>query len=367
MPRRRKESVIRDFLPKLRYLELNGDRISFLLFPDGYKGVFRRDDYLVSADNCLAAIFGLAPESWSRYKRLTRPFQRHHLANLTLFILHLGGERNQKVGDSPLYYYVHDVCAGQASRFIALLDFLLARNPISSYRFETSVIPFDTSAHDKLSAADISFVHTRGWSGEEFLKRLITLDYKLIENLTPAHEGTEAQWAPVFMHRPETWRLIINSRDCIVGYWHFVPLFDNELDKAKRGEMVDSEITEDKIRVFAFPGWYDVYFISMEIAAQYRSSGYGLLLSSLLDALFKLSYHDIYICNVYAHAYTAAGVSLCRDLGMKPTAQHVFTGDIYSAHFTDVIQRMPSRQHDSLKEKYRTEWERHAAENKEHS
>jgi hypothetical protein len=240
-------------------------------------------------DRCLGAIFGLSSRSLSKYKSITRRFQHHHLAALTLFLLYLGGERRpvsnragaeavQAIGESVFYHQILEICAGPYSGFEALMEHLLTRKRMSDYHFDTSdtvmklpssgtlltlsthssarhsrksghrvgpdgeaakgVICLVGTTREPLSVADIHHVRSNGWSGKDLLDKLIALDYELIEALTVEHEGTTAQWAPVFIERPDTWRLIIDSAETIVGYWHFVPLFTDDIEKAKKAKCV---------------------------------------------------------------------------------------------------------------------------------
>lgn len=105
--------------------------------------------------------------------------------------------------------------------------------------------------------ADIEDITSWGWDGHRLLDELIRLDYETLEGLTVDHEGHTAQWAPVFMDHPETWRLIADAPGSIVGYWHFVPLFDADYELVKQGHLLDSQITTDRVRLFELPGWYN--------------------------------------------------------------------------------------------------------------
>jgi hypothetical protein len=40
----------------------------------------------------------------------------------------------------------------------------------------------------------------------------------------PGDEGTPEQWAVIFEHHPQTWRMVLDKNDDIVAYWHVAPL-----------------------------------------------------------------------------------------------------------------------------------------------
>lgn len=189
-----------------------------------------------------------------------------------------------------------------------------------------------------LTVADIDNVICWGWDGNKLLDELIALDYQTIDGLTPDHEGQTNQWAPVFMDHPDTWRLIINGPGSIIGYWHFVPLFKTEHELARQGKLTDSQITTDKVRVFEFPGWYDIYFVSICILPKYRRTpALRLLFKSFLDVVMELSLEEVFIREICANAYTASGLALCKSLGLNLLTDHTDHGQIYSAEFKDLL------------------------------
>ena len=40
----------------------------------------------------------------------------------------------------------------------------------------------------------------------------------------PGDEGTPEQWAVIFEHHPQTWRMVLDKNDDIIAYWHVAPL-----------------------------------------------------------------------------------------------------------------------------------------------
>ncbi|HEX3070326.1 MAG TPA: hypothetical protein VHX14_17295, partial [Thermoanaerobaculia bacterium] len=167
---------------------------------------------------------------------------------------------------------------------------------------------------------------------------LIELDYEIFDNLTPDHEGNPEQWAPVFMDHPETWRLLVTPSNAIVGYWHFVPLFADEFELAANGNLLDSDVTTNKVKIFEFPGSYSAYFVTFGLRAQYRrTKGFKLLMHSFFDVLGSLAKDGIYIDQVCANAYTDSGTALCKTFGMSPTCTHSERGTIFRSKMDDIL------------------------------
>jgi hypothetical protein len=204
-----------------------------------------------------------------------------------------------------------------------------------------------------LTVADIDNVISWGWDGQRLLDELIKLDYQTIEGLTPDHEGHAVQWAPVFMDHPDTWRLLITGPERIVGYWHFVPLFNPEYQEAKQGLLSDGQITTDIVRVMELPGWYDIYFVSICVQPIYRRTPrMRLLYKAFFDVMMELALEGVFIKEVCANAYTRSGEALCKDLGFNFLTNHVDHGKIYLAQFSDLLEQDISKNYHDLRRLY---------------
>jgi GNAT superfamily N-acetyltransferase len=185
------------------------------------------------------------------------------------------------------------------------------------------------------------------------LDELIDLDYRTIEGLTQNHEGQTSQWSPVFMDHPDTWRLLITGPGRIVGYWHFVPLFQPEYEIAKQGQLTDSKITADTVRVLELPGWYDIYFVSICVHPPYRRTPrMRALFKAFFDVVTELAREGVFIREVCANAYTGSGDALCKDLGFKFVTNHVDHGKIYSMDFIGLLSLDISKGHQELRQLY---------------
>ena len=184
----------------------------------------------------------------------------------------------------------------------------------------------------ELRVASIDDVLQWQWDGQKLLEELIKLDYETTDELTPAHEGEPEQWGPIFMNHPETWRLLITEPGHIVGYWHIAPLFPKEYELAKKGTLLDSQITVDGVQFFNSSGQYDVYFVQICMHPQYRRPRHlRLLFETIYDVFDRLSAEGIFIREVCANAYTKVGVSFCRSFNLEPSCKHSEHGMIYTA------------------------------------
>jgi len=191
---------------------------------------------------------------------------------------------------------------------------------------------------EELRVADINGVTAAGWSGRDLLDQLIALDYEVFDDLSESHEGNSVQWAPAFMQHPETWRLLTTESREIVGYWHFVPLFDEDYRRALRGELLDSEITADRLRLFELPGIYDVYFVSIGLQARFRRpKAIAQLFRSVLDVLEGLARGGVFIGNVCTNGYTESGIAVCKSLGLSEVGPHREHGRIFAGSMPKIL------------------------------
>lgn len=182
--------------------------------------------------------------------------------------------------------------------------------------------------------ASVEDVIEWNWDGITLLDHLIKLDYATISGLTDENEGHSEQWSPVFMEHPDTWRLLIDGVENIVGYWHFVPLFDTEYQLAKEGLLLDGDITADKLSYFELPGFYNIYFVSISILPSYRGvHNFRLLLDSLFQQFTELACRDIYFKEICVNAFTQSGVSLCKTLEMEYIGEHKDKGKLFIQKF----------------------------------
>ncbi len=155
------------------------------------------------------------------------------------------------------------------------------------------------------------------------------------------------------MDHPDTWRLLVTPSASVVGYWHFVPLFNEEFDRAARGELLDSDITTDKVQVFELAGSYSAYFVTFGLKAQYRRSrGFKLLMHSFFESLRQLATNGVYIDQFCANAYTDSGIALCRTFGLSKSGMHYEKGTIFRGSAGDLLASPACLEYRELKQLY---------------
>jgi hypothetical protein len=191
----------------------------------------------------------------------------------------------------------------------------------------------------ELYVADLEDITRWQWTPEKLVEKLIALDYSLFDGLTPELEGDVEQWVPVYLDHPDTWRLLMTPEKELVGYWHFLPLFDPDFDCAMAGRLRDAEITTDRVRLFELPGTYPLYFECIGLLPSYRrTKAYNALLGSFFDVLLEHGQNGIFFDRLGANAYTPSGVAMCKSFGFEPLGPHVDRGRMFAGRMSHFLQ-----------------------------
>jgi len=153
-------------------------------------------------------------------------------------------------------------------------------------------------------------------------------------------EGTPEDWARVFRDYPDTWRLVLNKDDDILGYWHVAPLHRRYLDAVLAGKFAAGEVTSDKLQLFhMFPGTYDVFFVIVALKKDYRiavhvpaadaaarhnpkvssrevNDVHRTLFDSFFEALEELIEREVYVRELIADVWSPLGKRFFEHFGL---------------------------------------------------
>src|SRR5437764_3814771 len=144
--------------------------------------------------------------------------------------------------------------------------------------------------------ADWTMALSLGWTPTSLQEKIIELDRTEMEGLTDARGGTALQWSPIFADHRESWRVMLDAEERIVGYWHFLALASEIFHEAKAGLLSEAELSSEHLAAFEIPGTYDIYIAGLVLAKDYRTSHALIqLLSSFLDVLEGLAKDEVFI------------------------------------------------------------------------
>lgn len=191
----------------------------------------------------------------------------------------------------------------------------------------------------ELYTADLEDVIGWQWTPERLVEQLTALDYSLFDGLTPELEGDVDQWVPVYLDHPDTWRLLVTPEKELVGYWHFLPLFEKDFESAMAGRLRDAEITTDRVQVFELPGIYPLYFECIGLLPSYRrTKAYTAILRSFFDVILEHARNGIFFDRLGANAYTPSGEAMCKSFGFQPLVSHVDRGRMYAGRMSQFLK-----------------------------
>ena len=185
------------------------------------------------------------------------------------------------------------------------------------------------------------------YSYEALLDRLIYLDYANMKGITKEEEGTHDNWVPVFKKSPYSSRYLVDGNLNILGYWHFVALKEKLFKKAKKGLMLDYEISTDNVYALNRKGRYNMYFVETVTHPDITNTDAAAMLDeSFYDSVYDFARSGIFFTERLTNAITPDAVKRAIGFGMKFVAKNIYRGSIYSAKMTDFLLRNASRRTD---------------------
>ena len=186
------------------------------------------------------------------------------------------------------------------------------------------------SDSESLRVVTTHHLRKKGWSIERIIDALIKMDYDTLDGAAESDVGTTLSWKPVVEANPDGMRLVVNSNEEIVAYWHFLPLDDEHYEKAKKGELDDGSIRIDALDILGPPGEYNMYFTIIAIVPSYRGiRALRLLLDAFAENLLQMAKRDIFFPEICATAFTPEGDAMCKTLKMKLLTKHHAHGKVY--------------------------------------
>jgi len=256
--------------------------------------------------------------------------------------------------------YKHDFIDSCFSSLRIIVKWFLSDYLKSTYKIET--LPFQSKKAlksqtnynlPKFRIVDINDLIDLGWTLEDIVEEGMKIDFETIDDITIEHNGDFEQWLSVARENSETIRYLLNNQNELVGYWHFTPLSNNTFQKAKRGELLDSEITIEKIP-FLIPGTYNIYFIAICLKAIYRRRNmtFGNLLFSIIETIEEMAKNNIFVNEICALAYSNSGIQLCNSIGLKYLKDHLEHGQIYCGSIYDLLEKPFCKEYPDLKRIY---------------
>ena len=177
-----------------------------------------------------------------------------------------------------------------------------------------------SAGQQRLTIRGMDFLHEHGLDEYQLLHRLIEIDLAALPQITQRDEGTVDQWAPIFMHSPDSWRLLTDGAR-IVGYWHYLFLTPEAFAAIQSGARRDSELTCDDV-IVPIHGLEDgplrMYLVMIALdPVSFTPFSSGLLIRSLLAHHADYRARGLVIAECIAMSLSPGGDRLCARLGLS--------------------------------------------------
>ena len=208
--------------------------------------------------------------------------------------------------------------------------------------------------------ADWDTVQRWGWDGQRLASELIKFRQETMDELPPEFEPDANDLKDILVRLPDTWRIIATEPEKIDGFWHFVPLADDDFENAKQGEFHYGVLKPEMVLPMNEPGEHDILYMSLSLRAEHRHLSMAMILvSSYLEALIRLAERGVYVKHVCANLGTpfAKKLNLALTLGLNYIGDHKVAGKMYLSYLPDVwslpqFKLSPGRNVQSLRKLY---------------
>ncbi|MGC8515885.1 MAG: metallophosphoesterase family protein [Thermoplasmata archaeon] len=237
---------------------------------------------------------------------------------------------NSRVGHLKMYQFMYD-----KSKMVWYMD---SRKSSSSFTINTEQETGQEGVLTKVASVrlgNLNDVTRWGWDRNKLVDALIKLDKETVGESKSMMDRLPERWGDILEQNPDTWRMLINeSTREVVGYWHFVPLFPEDIRMAKDGLLDESEISVEKVVPMISKGRYDIYFLNIRMKKEYRGINWSkLLIESIFQSISDMAKNGIFIDEIVTNSYTGSAVAISKKFGLQPLKDHKERGKVYWRRF----------------------------------
>lgn len=156
---------------------------------------------------------------------------------------------------------------------------------------------------------------------EDELDRIEYIEFPVPD--VPGNDYGGKSWGGVYEACHETGCVVSSSDGETAGYWWFVPISPQILEKGMKGENINANFNVEYLNEFGPPGGYDVYFVSLFIRKKFGNPAVlQHLLFGLQDTLVGLAEQDIFIRRVFGNMSSPRMITLARNMGFREVCDH---------------------------------------------
>lgn len=176
---------------------------------------------------------------------------------------------------------------------------------------------------------------------ERLIRQIIDLDHRCYAIESHGHIGSCAQWLPVFARNPDTWRALVDGRDTVVGYWQIAALRPAKFALARQGLLHPPDLGAGDYEPLTRPGRYNLYFVSVCIAPDWRKvATYWRLFDALFEVAENLARAGVFFGEMAATAHSIDGRQMCLAFGLDFLGLAPDRGECFAGPFRGILERM---------------------------
>lgn len=176
---------------------------------------------------------------------------------------------------------------------------------------------------------------------KRLLAQIIALDHRCYAVESHGHIGTRDQWLPVFARNPDTWRALVDAHGAVVAYWQIAALSPARYGLARQGLLHPADLGAEDYEPLTRPGRYQLYFVSVCIAPEWRNlATYWRLFDALFEISEKLARAGVYFEEMAATAHSVDGRQMCVAFGLDFVGLAPDHGECFAGPFRGVLERM---------------------------
>lgn len=169
-----------------------------------------------------------------------------------------------------------------------------------------------------------------GLSEEQLIERLIQLDYSTMSGINPDQVGSVDQWTRIIKASPFTWKVLVFGQE-IVGYWFYICLNDRTFEKAKNGELKESQIDVEDIVVpynLDKDKVYKMYILALTIDRKHQDPiNGGKFILSFVNDIRRLAEGGVFFSEACTVAHTLEGFNICKYFNFRPIGRQKVATD----------------------------------------
>jgi hypothetical protein len=192
-----------------------------------------------------------------------------------------------------------------------------------------------------------------GYNADKIAIQLVENDYINYNGIGEDNEGSPAQWAQILQNSSDSFQYMLNAESKIIGDWSIVALKEDDFIEAKKGQLLEKDISYDNCDIIAFPGVYYGYILVFSCLPDYRNmKNYMLLMNSFYKQMEEYAENGIFFKEWCMNVFTPEIENIMKKLGFSFLVNNKSFGKIYHQTFIPLPNNPIIDKFDRLKQLY---------------